>query len=440
MNFNFLITPLSFVFALGIIVFVHEAGHLLVAKGFGVRVLTFSLGFGKRIWGFRKGETEYRLSLVPLGGYVRLGGENPDEVTDDPREFLNKPRWQRILVYFAGPVMNIVLAILLFAGLFMAGIEVPNLSVIPSEVGFVMKGSSAEQAGLQRGDMILSINGKPSKTWEDASFALATSPNRPAVLRMQRGTKIFDATVTPKLDPHYQIGDTAGIAPKVRPQLIKLEPGFPAVAAGFQLGDEIWAVDGRAIADSAAFVAYIESKSGQKVDIEVRRGPTRRTISVTPRNVNDKGKIGVGLGFFQHYPPGEALRASVIFNWHICVQTFDVLGKLITRKVPPGGAFSGPFEIAKETGAAARVGFKHLLYIMGFISISIALLNLMPIPILDGGQITILLFESVIRRDLSVRFKEIVIQIGFVMVLLLMAMVIWFDIKKNLPPGLLPGS
>lgn len=440
MNYDFLIRLLSFLFALGVIVFVHEAGHLLVAKAFGVRVLTFSLGFGKRIWGFRKGETDYRLSLVPLGGYVRLGGENPDEVTEDPREFLNKPRWQRILVYLAGPVMNVILAILLFAGLFMAGIEVPNLSVIPSEVGSVMKGSSAEQAGLERGDLILSINGKPSETWEDASFALATSPNRPVALRLQRGAKIFTASVTPKLDPHYQIGDTAGIAPKVRPQLIKVIEGSPAEAAGFTLGDEIWAVDGRAIADSSAFVAYIEGKPGQKVEIEVRRGAARQTIAVTPRNESGKGKIGVGLGFFQRYPPAEAFRASVVFNWRICTQTFDVIGKLITRKLPPGGALAGPLSIAKETGDAARIGFKRLLYIMGFISISIALLNLLPIPILDGGQITILLFESVIRRDLGTRFKEIVIQIGFVMVLLLMAMVIWLDIKKLLPPGLIPGS
>src|SRR6185295_19101737 len=201
-----LYTILAFLVALGVIIVVHEAGHLMVAKAFGVRVLTFSVGFGRRLWGVRRGETDYRVSLVPLGGYVRLGGENPDEVTDDPREFLNKPRWQRILVYLAGPVMNIILAILLFAGLFMAGIEVPNLSVIPSEVGSVMKGSSAEQAGLERGDVILAINGKPSNTWEDASFALATSPNRPVALHVQRGEKIFDATVTPKLDPHYQIG------------------------------------------------------------------------------------------------------------------------------------------------------------------------------------------------------------------------------------------
>ncbi len=430
MNFIFLSNLLSFIFALGIIVFVHEAGHLLVAKAFGVRVLTFSLGFGKRLWGFNKGETEYRLSLVPLGGYVRLGGENPDEITDDPREFLNKPRWQRILVYLAGPVMNIILAILLFAGLFMAGIEVPNLSSIPSEVGAVMKGSSAEQAGLQKGDVVLAINGKPSATWEDLGFALATSPNRPVALRIERDDKIFEATVTPKLDPHYQIGDTAGIAPKVRPQMVKIFDGSPAQAAGFAKGDEIWAVDGRAIVESTAFIVYIGSKAGKTVDIEVRRGSSRRTISVTPRDENGKGKIGVGLGVFQRYPPGEAFRASLLLNWRLCTQTFDVLGKLVTRKVPAAGALAGPLSIAGEAGAAARRGFKELLFFMGFISLSIALLNLMPIPILDGGQIMILMLESVIRRDLSVRLKEIVIQVGFVMVLTLMALVLWIDAKK----------
>ncbi len=431
MSFDFLISPLSFAFALGVIVFVHEAGHLLVAKGFGVRVLTFSLGFGKRIWGFTKGDTEYRLSLVPLGGYVRLEGESPEEeVTDDPRAFVNKPRWQRILVYLAGPVMNIILAILLFAGLFMAGINVPNLSAIPSEVGTVMKGSSAEQAGLKQGDVILAVNGKPSATWEDLSFALATSPDRPVALRIERDEKTFEAMVTPKLDPHYQIGDTAGIAPKIRPQLTAIMDGAPAKAAGFELGDEIWSVDGRAIADSPAFVAYIESKAGKNVDIEVRRGSARRTIAVTPRDENGRGKIGVGLGFFQRYPPGEAFRASLLLNWRLCTQTFDVLGKLVTRKVPAAGALAGPLSIATETGAAARRGFKELLFFMGFISLSIALLNLMPIPILDGGQITILMLESVIRRDLSVRLKEIVIQVGFVMVLTLMALVLWIDAKK----------
>ena len=437
---HFLTNTLAFAFALGIIVFVHEAGHLLVAKAFGVRVLTFSLGFGKRLWGFQRGETDYRLSLVPLGGYVRLGGENVEEATGDPRDFLSKPRWQRIGVYLAGPAMNVVLAILLFAGLFMVGIEVPNLAAIPAVVGSVEPGSSAARAGLAKGDRIEKIQGKPVVAWQDASLALLTAPNRPVVLEIRRGGRTFQATVTPKVDEKYQIGDTAGIFPVIRPQLTEIFDNSPAAAAGFQLGDEVWAVDGRPIVDTPAFVAYIESKPGQKVDIEVHHGPERRVVPVTPRNEGGKGRIGVRLGFFQRYPPGEALRASVAYNWQIVTETFHVLGKLFTREVPPGGVLAGPIEIAAQSGAAARTGFKYLLHLMGFISISIALLNLMPIPILDGGQITILLLESAIRRDLSLRFKELVIQFGFVMILLLMAFVLWFDLKKNLPPGFLPGS
>src|SRR5689334_9226636 len=175
---NTLYTILAFAFSLGVIIVVHEAGHLLVAKAFGVRVLTFSVGFGKRLWGFRRGETDYRVSAVPLGGYVRLGGENPEEVTDDPREFLNKPRWQRILVYMAGPAMNIVLSILLFAVLFMVGIQVFSLPDTPPVVAGVEDGSSAAQAGLKRGDLVVEAKGEEVENWEDLFLVMAGSPEQ----------------------------------------------------------------------------------------------------------------------------------------------------------------------------------------------------------------------------------------------------------------------
>ncbi|HSS77696.1 MAG TPA: site-2 protease family protein [Thermoanaerobaculia bacterium] len=181
---------LAFAFALGVIIVVHEAGHLMVAKAFGVRVLTFSIGFGRRLWGFTRGDTEYRVSLVPLGGYVRLGGENPDEISDDPREFLNKPRWQRILVYLAGPAMNVLLAIILIAGLFMAGIEVMSLPDTPPVIGGVEAGTSAAQAGLQRGDLILKVKGEAVEDWNAVVFALIASPDRPVPLTIRRGQGI----------------------------------------------------------------------------------------------------------------------------------------------------------------------------------------------------------------------------------------------------------
>ena len=436
-----LYTLLSFAFALGVIIVVHEAGHLLVAKAFGVRVMTFSLGFGKRLWGFRRGETEYRVSAVPLGGYVRLGGESPEDVDpSDPREFLNKPRWQRVLVYLAGPAANIVLAILVFAVLFMVGIEVMSFPDLPPVIGGVEAHSSAAQAGLQRGDRILTLKGKPIGSWQDVLLTVMGSPEQPVALTFQRGKQILHATVTPKLVPRYEVGDLAGMLPMVRPHVIKIEPGLPAEAAGFRPGDEIRAVDGRPVIDSQAFVDAISPRAGQRVEVEVLRDGLPKTLSVVPRNDNGNGRIGVAIGFYQRFGPSRAFIEGARYSAQTVEQIFEILGKIFTRQLSAKGALAGPIEIAKQSGEAARIGFKYLLQLMGFISISIAVMNLMPIPILDGGQIFILMVEGVIRRDLSLRLKEVISQVGFVMILLLMFVVIYFDVMKNLPAGLKPGG
>jgi regulator of sigma E protease len=429
---------LAFVFALGVIIVVHEAGHLMMAKAFGVRVLTFSVGFGRRLWGFRRGETEYRLSLVPLGGYVRLGGENPDEITDDPREFLNKPRWQRILVYLAGPAMNVVLAIVVIAGLFMAGIEVATLPDEPPVIGGVEQGSSAARAGLRRGDLITSVKGQAVEDWREVVFALLGSPERPLPLTVRRGGRTLAAVVTPGRVPREDMGDFAGLLPSFRPQVIKVIDGAPAAAAGFRPGDEIRAVDGRPILDSKAFVEAIADKAGKPVAVQVLRDGKPFDIAVTPRNDGGSGKIGVQIGFYQRYGPLKAVTESVRYNVQTVKDTFLILGKIFNRELSAKGALAGPIEIAAQSGAAVRRGFKDLLLLMGFISMSIAIMNLMPIPILDGGQIFILAVEGVIRRDLSMRLKEIISQVGFVMILLLMFVVIWFDLMKHVPG--MPGS
>lgn len=429
---------LAFVFALGVIIVVHEAGHLLVAKAFGVRVLTFSVGFGKKLWSFQRGETEYRISSIPLGGYVRLSGENQEEATGrDEREFLSKPRWQRVLVYVAGPAMNVVLSIVLFAGLFMVGIEVMNLPDMPPVIGGVEAGSSAAQAGLQRGDRIVAVDHKPMDNWQDVMMELLTSPQRPLLLAVKRGPKTFSVTVTPQRIAKYETGDSAGIYPALRPQVTRITENSPAAAAGFRPGDEIRKVDGRPVADQRDFVAFIEAHAGKAVEIEVVRNGRPVALSVVPRNEGGVGKIGVLIGFFQRYDPPRAFVESLRYNVQIVSDTFSIIGKIFSRKMSAKGALAGPIEIAKQSGAAARSGFKHLLHMMGFISISIAIMNLMPIPILDGGQIFILVVEGVIRRDLSLRLKEIISQVGLVMILLLMAMVLWFDAMKA---GWLPGS
>jgi regulator of sigma E protease len=422
---------LAFAFALGVIIIVHEAGHLFVAKGFGVRVLTFSVGFGKRLWGFRRGETEYRVSAIPLGGYVRLSGENAEEATgQDPREFLAKPRWQRVAVYLAGPLMNVILAVGIFAALFTVGIEVPNLPDLPPLVGGVEAGSSAAKAGLQRGDRILAANGKTTENWHDLLMELITSPERPVRLDVSRGGKTFTTTVTPRRAPKEESGDAAGIYAAIRPHVTQVFPGSPAASAGLRAGDEIQKVDGRPIADSRDFVDYIEKHAGVPVKISIVRNRQPLVLAVVPGSESGKGKIGVWIGFFQRYSPGRAVIESVRFNIQIVSDTFQILGKVFHRQISPKSAFAGPIEIAKQSGAAARRGFKDLLSMMGFISISIAFMNLLPIPILDGGQIFILLIEEVIRRDLSLRLKEVISQVGLVMILLLMVIVIYFDVSR----------
>jgi len=431
----------AFIFALGVIIFVHEAGHLLMAKFFGMRVVTFSLGFGKRLWGFRRGGTDYRLSLVPLGGYVQLSGEDPAEVGDDPEEFLNRPRWQRIMVYLAGPAMNVALAVFLVAFVFMLGIEVAAPPDIPAVVGSVRPGSPAEAAGLVADDLIVTIDGQEISRWEETRFAILTAPERPLAVEFERQGIRQETVLTPIKVPKYEFGD-AGLFPKLLPRIAGLFPGDPAQAAGLEIGDEIRAVDDQAIASQSQFIEYVSARPGEEVVIEVLRDGQPVLLSVVPRSEEGRGWIGVSLTVtaFQRFGPVESLVQSVRFNWDVTRQTFAVIGKIFSGQLAAKSALSGPIQIAALSGAAARSGFRNLLHLMGLISISIAILNLLPIPVLDGGQITILLVESTFRRDLSLTLKERINQVGFLLIVMLMVMVLYFDLVKVIPEGFLPGS
>ena len=421
----------AFAFALGLIIVVHEAGHLAVAKAFAVRVLTFSVGFGKRLWGFKRGGTDYRVSIVPLGGYVRLSGENPeDEHSDDPREFLNKPRWQRVLVYLAGPAMNVVLSILLFAGLFMVGIHVNgalDLPDIPPVVGGVAEGSEGARAGVRKGDRILEANGKPVASFNDVFFALV-EPGRPAHFKVERNGRTFDAKVTPGRIQGEDLPDLAGIYPMSRPEITTIKVESPADRAGFRPNDKIIEVNGRPVLDGKDFVDSIEKLAGQRALVGIERDGRPMVLTVTPLEEGGVGRIGVGLGSFRRYPPLRALKESVKHNVRSVQTPVLILSKVLTGELSADSTLSGPVKIFQETARAAEQGFDTLLYLIGFLSISIAFVNLLPIPLLDGGQIVILLVESVIRRDLSLKVKEYVGYVGLAVIVTLMVMVFYFDI------------
>ena len=386
----------AFIFALGVIVFVHELGHYVVAKFFGVRVVTFSLGFGQRIWGFERGGTEYRVAMLPLGGYVRMGGELPDEASGDPSDFMSKPRWQRILIYLAGPVANLVLSVALIAGLFMYGIPVQGYQNLDPVIGSVVERGPAEQAGLEVGDRIVAIDAEPVDDWDDVDFQITTSPDRDLEIEIDRDGERLALTLRPEKVERYEFG-WAGLFPtSLQLRFSQVLPDQPAAVAGLAAGDIVLAMDGQQVVSNREFVERVEAKAGEAILMDVLRNDERLEITVVPEAVDGVGKIGVLVGYYRPEPAyralpfGEAIAESVRYNINIVVRTGQVLKKLFTARLSPKSALSGPIEIAAVSGEVARQGFDRLLFFIGFLSISIGIMNLLPIPVLDGGHIVIL--------------------------------------------------
>jgi regulator of sigma E protease len=427
---------LAFLFAAGIIIFVHELGHYLAAKLCGVRVLVFSLGFGKRAWGFRRGDTDYRVSIIPLGGYVSFAGQDPSERSDDPAAFLNQPRWQRVMILLAGPAMNVLLAVLLVAAVYMVGTDLPNQREVSTEIGVVVPEGPAALAGLASGDRIVALDGQPVSDWQAVSMLFLTSPGRPITVEYERGEELRSTVLTPSIIPRYELGDP-GLFSAAPPRVREVLDDSPAERAGLRYGDALLAVNGRPLATMEEFQQAIRPLVGQEARIEVERDGKRLVLSAVPELRDGNGAIGIVIAafHFQRFPPVEALRRSARYNWDTTLETFAFLGKIFERRISAQSALGGPIEIARISGAAARSGFKELIFFMALISLNLFILNMMPVPILDGGQILILLVESTLRRDLSLRVKERMTQVGLVLIVLLMAVALYFDLLKSLPPA-----
>jgi regulator of sigma E protease len=334
--------------------------------------------------------------------------------------------------------MNILLSIVLIAGLFMVGIQVPMLQNLEPIVGYVEDGSAGDLAGVEPGDRVLRVDDDEVSSWEDVQFALMTSPDRAVALAIDRDGELLQVSVTPVKVEKYEFGE-ARLAPQYLPRVTQVSRDSPAEAAGFRVGDELRSVGGRPVSDSVGFVEMIQKSGGQEIEVGVLRDAEQVVLLVTPEGPPGEGRIGIGLGVLQRYGPVRAVVESVNYNIDIARQTFAVVGKIFTGSLG-ARSISGPIEIAAMSGAAARSGFRNLIYLMGLISISIAILNLLPIPVLDGGQIFILLIESLRRRDLSLKIKERIQQVGFYAIVMLMVVVLYFDLVKNIPDGLLPGS
>jgi regulator of sigma E protease len=439
----------SMLLVLGIMVLVHEFGHFIVAKWCGVRVEVFSIGFPPRLFGFRRGDTDYRISLLPLGGYVKMaGGEPGDPRTGDPAELTSRPRWQRVLISFAGPAANFVLAFLLMAGLFMTYNEVENYISGPAVTDVIPANSAAGRAGIRPGDRIVQFDKDRNPTWEQIEGRAASATNSTVPITVERTvngqTQKFQTSLyitDPSKGDDFRV-ENLGLLPKKQNGPLGVHDvlsGDPAARAGIQNGDKIVSIDGQRVYSVEALTAWLQQSQGKAVTLVVQRGNQFLNITAQPMwGDNGSGVMGYRLGFYPDLPPfhvehlslSKAVRASIKANVQNSGLILDVLRRMVSR---PQNVqqMSGPIGIARATGEAVSMpGWKPLIGLMAGISLNLGILNLLPFPILDGGTILFLLIEGTLRRDLNQELKERVYQVAFVMIVLFFVFIMFNDVAK----------
>ncbi len=422
---------LAFVIVLGFLIFAHEAGHFLIAKLFRVRVLVFSFGFGQRLFGFRKGDTDYRVSLIPLGGYVRMAGDNPEENRpNDPDEFLSKPKWQRFLILFAGPFMNLLIAVIFIAVISIAGTETLIRRPV---IGEVTPGKPAARAGLQVGDRIVAVNGEPIRNFDDLRMAIVMHAGSPLRVDYVRNGVRHTTVMTPERE-NTDLGPIgrAGIGSWIDAIVGRVKPDSPAMKAGLRTGDRIAAANGRPVSQLTDLDPAFNEAKGGPITLDVVRGTTRFQTLLPAAKPDPQDPY---RGFI---PPTEihklalipALQESVEQNWKMTGYVFVTIGKLL-RGRGSVKELSGPITIARFSGEMLRRGWMELVIFMAMISLNLGIINFLPIPVLDGGHIMILLVEGVTGRDLSIRVKERIQQLGFAVLAALMIVVLYNDVITN---------
>jgi len=433
---------LAMAVVLGFMILIHEFGHYAVAKLLGVRVEVFSIGFGKRLLGFRRGDTDYRISAIPLGGYVKMSGENPmDERTNDPGEFLSHPRWHRFLIAIAGPFMNIMLAIGLLTVVYMVHYEYPAVLDEPAVIGWVLPDTPAAKAGIQIGDRIARLDGIENPTWKQVDPTEALSPNQPLNVTLERDGKSFEKTIVPEAYGVNQMGYAGWVPKEPSVTVTEIESDMPAQKAGIKIGDEILTVDGQPIPALEAMIETLKRTQGRPIEITVLRDGQQKTFTMQPVLADVPGqqekRYRVGLGSLPMkvttLPLGAAFRKSIEQNKEGSLLILELVQKMIQRKISIR-TVEGPIGIGRAAGeAATEKGWTPLMALTAAISLNLGIFNLLPIPILDGGVILLLFVESIMRRDISLQIKERIYQAAFVFLVLFAVMVIYNDLAKTLP-------
>ena len=447
----FLLVVLRFVVVIGILILVHELGHFFVARWTGVGVERFSIGFGPVLLRWRGQETEYVLSASPMGGYVKMvGEENPLEdggrpTVDPSKAFASKPLWARFLIVFAGPAMNLVLAVVIFA----AVLATLGRAVWPAVVGKVAASGPAAAAGLRTSDTIVAVNRQPVAYWEDLDRAVAQSNGHPLELRVRRDGAELTVAVTPRLrtvpDPIFREPREAwdlGAGPQLLPMITSVGPGSPAERAGLKPGDVVIAVSGQPLYTHEDLLEAIRTRPGQSFELTLERDRTPLTLTVTPEPVKERtptgeeivvGKIQAGLApkavKFEPYSPLTAVWQGAVKTWDMTMLTAKGLWKLVTRQMDLSN-IGGPIQIATETTRQANEGLVSVAVFVAIISVNLAVLNLLPIPMLDGGHLLFFLIEAILGRPLSLRKREVAQQVGFVLLMMIMVFALYNDLTR----------
>ena len=449
---EFLVSTAAFIVLVGVMVIVHEFGHFAVAKLFRVRVEAFSFGFGPRLFGYKYGETDYKVCLLPLGGYVKMTGETPDqitgaeaeiegrELTGDPGSFTTHPRWQRILIGLAGPTANFALAFVLMVFYYGFINEVPSVQVKTATVDWVTPGSSAAQAGFQPGDVITHFDNADNPDWVKIYEQSKLNAGQQVPVTIERAGTVLNLTLgvpaSAKSDD-FQMSD-AGLLDEYMPGPIGVHdvmPGTPAEQAGLRAGDAIESVDGHPFHTVEALLAYMQTGQGKPITLAVLRNGATLQLVAHPAKLDPSG---YKLGFDRVLPPvtdsplpvGQAVAKSTDFCAQNSFLIFEVLQRIFTHRIAVS-QLAGPVGIARMAGDAAEIkGWLPKFGLAGEISLNLGILNLMPFPILDGGLIVLLLIESVIRRDISINVKERIYQAAFVMLVVFFAFVMFNDVTK----------
>ncbi|MGA3024661.1 MAG: RIP metalloprotease RseP [Bryobacteraceae bacterium] len=423
---------------IGVMILIHELGHFWAARYFDVRVDAFSFGFGPRLFGYRRGETDFRFSLIPFGGYVKMAGEQPgDESASDARSFLAKPRWQRLIVAFAGPFMNIVLAVAVVTGMYMVRFPKEPDSADPV-VGYVVPGGAAALAGVQPGDQVVQIDDKTDPTWYDVLIREVSSANRAMPVWVRRNGETRRLWVTPVFDQRRGVG-FAGWDHQEDVEVKAVTPGYAAEQAGLRAGDLLISVNGEPLRSTAGLPGAIGNSKGAPVQIVYKRDGRIGSLTIVPRFAEDEKRWMIGVlpeerMEFTTLSFPDALRESFRENARYATIIFQMLKGIVERRMSPR-SLSGPVEMARASREAAQEGPMAFLGLMAMVSLNLAVFNLLPIPILDGGVILMLLVEMLMRRDLSMQVKEAVLKLGFVFLMVVVAFVLYSDISKILPPG-----